>query len=69
MGVVQAPALPELYETRRGPHLLIIDPGSGRWWIGAGNNADEGRRKVRHLAQQPDVHRDLGSYETFPEML
>jgi uncharacterized protein len=69
MGVVQAPALPELYETRRGPHLLIIDPGSGRWWIGAGNNAEEGRRKVRHLARQPDAHRDLGSYENFPEML
>jgi len=69
VALVEAPGIPELYESRRGSHLLIIEPRSGRWWIGSAGRAAEGRNEVTRLARLPDANPEPSSYDAFPSML
>lgn len=61
-------ARPELYESWRSDgRVLIIDPPSGRWWIGKESRVEQGRDKVRHvntLTEPVDP-----AYEEYPVML
>lgn len=65
----QAPwSPPPLYESRRSDgKVLLIDPPSGRWWIGTESRVETGREKVQQvttLAEPVDP-----AYDEYPVML
>lgn len=60
-------AEPPLYESRRNGNALVIHPRSGRWWVGAEERVDHGRREVERLARHPEP--EVPSYDEYPTML
>lgn len=58
---------PPLYESYRNGKALVIDPPTGRWWVGSEKRIEIGREKVQQSA--PHDPAEDTSYEDYPAML